>query len=279
MVNSFREKANRVYSWTKERLSPAKIKESVESRFEEGYESFRTALEIGDSIFGENADIQIIRDELSQALNKELNSPVGDGKSTNLKTVVEGIKVLNDLERVSDRQSFSITKSQLQALSESLPKQFDLSDPRLKLARNNFAVEFISSNIVELGIVDVIGGGSALVFDLPDNWETILFGAAAWSAQPLPLPSIAGVFRSLVHMTYSKYMINRFNSKEDKGGKRSYMPRLIADGLTIFEWFGITWLPILNIVDAYGIPLNFKTIYTIYKLRKIQKALLINNNS
>lgn len=279
MINSLKEKAHKVYSYTKERINPTRIKESVESSFEEGYESFRTALEIGVCIFNDNTDIQLIREELSQALDKVLNTPEGCKKNTNLKTVVDGIRILNDLERVMNKPSFSITKSQLKDISESLPKHFDLSDPRLKLARDNFAIEFISSNIFELGIVDGLGVTSALILDLPDKWEFVLFGAAAWSAQPLPLPSIAGVFRSFVHMTYSKYMINRFNLKEGKGGKRSYIPRLIADGLTIFEWFGITWLPILNIIDAYGIPLDFKTIYTIYRLRKIQKALLINNNS
>lgn len=196
------------------------------------------------------------------------------------KVVHQGINGLIWLTKAQDTSQLLNATQELHIAEETLPEKIKgIINPRFGIAVTNYTLEMITSNFVELGLDAYMATEllkvAATDYELPSSIIALYSAFIAWSANPFPLPSPAGFVRAGIHTTLSTWIINRYNKLDNKvkGTQKSYRPRAI-DLLTTVEYTGtvIPILPLLNIADAYGIPLSLNTIKLLYYSNKILKA-------
>lgn len=196
------------------------------------------------------------------------------------KIVHQGLSGLIWLTHAQGTSQLLNAQQELNIARDTLPDNIKgVVNPRFGIAVTNYAVEMITSNFIELGLDAYFATEllkvAATDYELPSNVIALYSAFIAWSANPFPLPSPAGFVRAGIHTTLSTWIINRYNKLSSliKIPSKSYLPRAI-DFLTTVEYTGtvIPILPLLNIADAYGIPLSLNTIKLIYYSNKILKA-------
>lgn len=244
--------------------------ERQKQKFTEGYTGWIKDLD--DSIAISEGFLE--RRELLCAFCNELDSyPQAEQK-----IIHQGIKGLLWLERAQGSEELENAQNELQLAVDMLPKNFDLNaSPKLALALSNFAIEMLVSNTFEIGLDTFFAAellrSATTEFNLSP--EQIFFYSAflSWSAVQIPFVSPAGLVRMGIHTTISTAVINLYNKLNGIPGHKSHVPRAI-DWITTIEYTATVFplLPILNLADAYGIPLSLNTAKLLYFTNKIRTA-------
>jgi hypothetical protein len=238
-------------------------KELLIEYFQDKFTSFQEAVEGLESIDNEGI-LEKHRQRLGEILTFQLEHGASDKE---MKKLLKSVRCLDELntELISDQGAKAELKEDTERIREGIKT---ISPSRLlactSVASVNYAIEMIASNAVEFGI-DTALGVAMLTKDIPTATK-ILYGLIiGYSAQPFPLPSIAGVTRTVIHNKFSRPIYERLFRRDSY---REIRIRNI-DKITTLEWTGLTVLPILNILDALGLDVSIKTIQNIDRLQHI----------
>lgn len=238
-------------------------KELLIEYFQDKITSFQESVEGLETINSEGV-LEKHRQRLGEILTFQLERGASDKE---MKYLLKSIQCLDELNRelISDQSAQTELKEDIERIREGIktinPSRFIACTGAASV---NYAIEMLASNAVELGI-DTALTVALFTQDLPTATKIIYSLIIGYSAQPFPLPSIAGVTRTLIHNKFSRPIYERLFRNDSH---REIRLRNI-DKITTLEWTGLTVLPILNILDALGLDVSIRTIQNIDRLQRI----------